>query len=249
MESSDLYKFLSFEKFVDMIQSQSLYFVNPSLWEDPRELWGVECFIAKTPAGETKNFLICARAKHFAQSWTEIDESDSMWRIYAKKTSDVRISISKQNLEKISNVAYRKIIYRRDIKKYVEKLKNNTEGLEKAFCVKTTFFEHEKEVRLIYQEPQDIDPTAAILRSLPDLIKQRTIHANRDLARRQIFDTAGFGQNQPRSKKISFAHVENFIKSVMASPFAKDWEVEMLKTYCQERGLNFLGKSKHYTMD
>lgn len=37
MSKQSLYRFLSFESFVDIIQSKSLKLIQPKLWEDPYE--------------------------------------------------------------------------------------------------------------------------------------------------------------------------------------------------------------------
>ena len=48
--------------------------------------------------------------------------------------------------------------------------------------------------------------------------------------------------------KIDFSHINNFIKTVLVSPFAPDWYVETVKMFCESNDIVFIGKSKLYDL-
>lgn len=246
----NLYKFISFEKFVDMIQRQELHFVHPSKWDDPKELWGVECLINSIDDVEAKNRLIFAYGCHFAQSWTKISETDALWRIYVDKSSSVRICIRSENVMKLDNVVVREVKYVADIKGYASKLNQDIDGLEKSFTVKTNFFRHEEEYRLIYQINKTYKEMAdAFLVAMPDILKEkREVEACKTSARRDMYDIIRKKHHVDAFHKVSFAGIGKFIESVMISPHAHDWEISMVKTFCCKYGLQFIGKSNCYSI-
>lgn len=51
-----------------------------------------------------------------------------------------------------------------------------------------------------------------------------------------------------KSIKISFSHIKNFIKTVLVLPFAPEWYVETVETFCRANDIIFLGKSKLYDL-
>ena len=58
-----LYRYISFETFVGMIQSKSLTFVLPELWDDPKE---------------------CVSFKHYVKQQDNIYEKLMLWSVYYK---------------------------------------------------------------------------------------------------------------------------------------------------------------------
>ena len=77
-----LYRILSFERVVQLFESENLYFSHPSKWEDPYEN-AVEHAALKST---------------YAQCWCSKGVSDAMWRIYSPEKIGVRIKIKKNAL-------------------------------------------------------------------------------------------------------------------------------------------------------
>lgn len=81
-ENPYLYRILSFERVVQILESGNLYFSHPSKWDDP-----YENAIEKS-----------ALKSMYAQCWCSKGVSDAMWRIYSPKKIGVRIKIRKDAL-------------------------------------------------------------------------------------------------------------------------------------------------------
>lgn len=65
-----------------MVQTKSLNFVLPIVWDDPYENRYLELLI-ETLDSTAKNIAAIYENICFAQSWSYLDESDVMWRIYS----------------------------------------------------------------------------------------------------------------------------------------------------------------------
>jgi hypothetical protein len=225
MES--IYRFVSFESFVDIIQRKSLAFVSPSKWEDP-----YESFIFKAirtdeghmkvvemlkELGQDTHIAIFDNFEHIVkgQCWTKLPESDALWRIYSYDNMAVRIEVDIENAEKLKNVKLYEVNYHKklDLEKEMEQILSedkNSISLFKAFCNKRDSFEHEKEIRLL----ADIETP-----------------------------------NSDSIEYISFKEIEGFIKSVMLHPLAPNWFNDTLKEFCKINNLQYIGKSELYTFN
>lgn len=116
-----LYKYMSFEKFIDLIENKRLYLTHLPLQDDVYEGVAANKFIEyldNKSEQECKNNNISEeynkvdketndsiikkmKNSRYAQSWTNNTlESDAMWRIYSINKSGVRIKISKEIIKK-----------------------------------------------------------------------------------------------------------------------------------------------------
>lgn len=75
-EPKKLYRIMEFSKVVQIFENRSLYFANPSSWDDPYE----------------KRMKHPCEHELFAQCWSTLGRSDAMWRIYSKNGLGVRIA-------------------------------------------------------------------------------------------------------------------------------------------------------------
>ena len=97
-----LYRFVSIETFLDIILNQHLVFVHPSLWDDPYE----EVLINNIWKNiDNENYVLLMLTyilshNFYAQSWTSLDESDALWRIYSHNNT----SINQSNMLKILKI-------------------------------------------------------------------------------------------------------------------------------------------------
>lgn len=172
-----LYRFMSFEQFVDLVENEKLILVNPELWEDPYEsflftkLKTLDGFKELVSAFETLNIenipvkmssIFAANNTTYAQSWSILPESDALWRIYDTNKSAVRIKVKFDKFQKLKEDNKNYLSY--SIIEYVNEINciNQTEQLYKddnnfksakivyPFCVKRHAFAHEMEFRLFY---------------------------------------------------------------------------------------------------
>lgn len=77
-----LYRYVSFERAVDIFENKRLFFARPSSWQDPYEVQLVH---------RGSDML-------FAQCWCQTAVSDAMWRLYCPDEKGVRIGTTKQKL-------------------------------------------------------------------------------------------------------------------------------------------------------
>lgn len=102
-----LYKYITFEQFVDLVETEELYLTNITCWEDCYEGHEIDKFREymlkdkKVNHGDKKLETLNQVKKkcYYAQSWTKAsDESDAMWRIYSQQKTGVRIKIKTSDI-------------------------------------------------------------------------------------------------------------------------------------------------------
>lgn len=169
-DSMSIYKYISFEQFVDLIENEQLYLTNVTLWDDKYEEVNIYELLNKimpkyiqdsfSKDKESMNSLIQDSKKInktiYAQSWSiKSKESDAMWKIYSPNKTGVRISIEigkifEQIKKKYKNVKKYKINYHKNDKDKIDNL--NKDGKNESYELsvlnyKREAFEHEEEYR------------------------------------------------------------------------------------------------------
>lgn len=161
----NLYRTLDFSRVVQIFEKKELYFVNPSVWEDPCE----------ERIKHSKNHAL------FAQCWCERGVSDAMWRIYSQNGMGVRISTTKEKLEaalkglakeKKYKYRVRKVVYKtqKEFEKEAVKITNElSTGFDVSRAVdmlymKRDAFSHESEWRatLFFPDEKEIGGKKAV---------------------------------------------------------------------------------------
>jgi hypothetical protein len=150
----NLYRIVSFDRAVQLLKSNELYFAHPSEWDDPYE-----------QGLQHKN-------SHdiFAQCWCRKAQSDAMWRIYSPHGVGVRIGTTRKRLRdalakakeeqgiwfKIQSVQY---LYQEELQ---FKLRDSAKALQAEYSLVTAVaplflkrnaFSHEAEVRAVIHVP------------------------------------------------------------------------------------------------
>jgi hypothetical protein len=145
-----LYRIVSFDRLVEMLQSDELYFAHPSSWEDPYE--------THLQHKDSPNV--------FGQCWCKRAVSDAMWRIYSPNHLGVRIRTTRHRLKQAMTEAARSqsIEWRIQDVKYLPppKLRHELESIADMLwqrnSIQDTFaplflkrdaFQHEDEVRVV----------------------------------------------------------------------------------------------------
>lgn len=89
-----LYRFTTLDKFIEILNSNSFTFINPSLWTDPYEKFYLERdFIIN------KEILkLPAKDKVFAVCFSGTISSEAYWKVYAPKEDGVRVTFDTKKL-------------------------------------------------------------------------------------------------------------------------------------------------------
>lgn len=171
-ESFDLvmYKYIRLEYVLNMLETRKLRFDNIKKWEDVYENFvDKEDIILLNSKRETISSLAC-----YGQSWTTLEESDAMWRIYSPTRQAVRVSSTYPLIRRVfwawnknhkDNLIIPTIDYvfyagEDEINKW---LLSNTpinhwaflELQDEGLFIKRLEFEHEREVRVVFSSYKD----------------------------------------------------------------------------------------------
>ena len=114
-----LYRIISLETFLDIIVNKRERYVRPATWEDTFEgyLFSklknsadrkriVEYWYHEVCSNNCQNVIInmmhLDSSKYvYGQCWSELSESDALWRIYSYGNHSIQIQTSKEDLEKL----------------------------------------------------------------------------------------------------------------------------------------------------
>jgi len=252
---SKIYRYISFHSFVDTIQRRKLTFIHPSLWDDPFELYFLQQEIKSQIIKSNGNFSDALGAilqyivsnKTYAQAWTSLNESDSLWRIYSHGGTSVRISTDRNKISLLDDVKIFDVKY---VKRYKPTITNNKDFIE-LIGTKREAFSHEKEVRLVkYNKFSDMDDANKHITAFLALNGMDKYFDNIEIEniKEKVEELVKkINQNiQTKIQYIRFETVDNFIESVMLNPFAPDWFDDTLQFFCKKNNLKYLGRSKLY---
>ena len=268
-----IFRFTSFEQLVDIMQRKALAFVLPFLWDDPFEGYIVK--ILKDGDGlqrvrdvldmleyqpGTKVLLLSlfgvASKLYHGQSWTQLSESDALWRIYSHNNFAIRLEIKESNIALLDGVKAYMVNYV-DSLDLTEEIKsipveghpvNITTHTHKIFTTKRSAFSHEKEVRLLADNKESILNKENMLPVLRGIIDDNggVIVTNNQWLNYYKAVSGDILDKIPAVKYISFNHIPNFVESVMLHPLAPTWFDDTLATFCEKNCINYLGRSKLY---
>ena len=169
-----LYRFMSFQSFSDMIQRNALCFVKPELWEDPYEAFFFKKF--HTPVGKVEIMKLTSGFENsdfclfiieqfertfYAQSWTSCEESDALWKIYSFGNFGIRIKVLESNIKGLDEVDIMDVDYvkKHDLDEEIRRIgiKNGQTMCREIYRLKRMAFQHEEEVRLVYQLKEGVN--------------------------------------------------------------------------------------------
>jgi len=167
-----IYRVTTVERLFEWFETGQNVLVRPALWDDPFENFVLSAR-ATIPSGETVRFGY--KDQLYGQCWTLHDETDAMWRIYAPDKNGVRVQSTIAQLvgalytaREVQHPAISCFIGRVDYERQDRLLKRlsdvanleatafDSSGREqaKSLLFKRWAFRHEREVRLIYFNPQ-----------------------------------------------------------------------------------------------
>ncbi len=255
-----IYRYISFESFIDLVLRKNLTFVHPSLLEDPYELYFFhersKNVIEKSNGRLNYTFgtiltNIIAN-KLYIQSWTSLEESDALWRIYSHKGTSVRISTDREKIDLLDDVRIIDVNYVKNYEHAIEETVREKKDVIEYVGMKRDAFYHEQEVRLVkhyrFSSDEDTEKDVVAFLALNGLYDKYFENIEIDNLKEEIDKLAKrINQNIPvKTQYVCFEKIENFIESVTLNPFAPEWVNETLKIFCKKNDLEFLGKSKLY---
>lgn len=261
-----IYRFTSMGRFIELVNTQALSLVLPAIWPDPYEgflftavasnqgIRKVEQALQEIAPdrgayGAQVALLTAFRYARYGQCWSQCPENDAFWKTYK-----VRIEINRADVSALPGIGAYDVRYIDyfDLEDELKSLFSYPDERsifihsEKALLQKRNEFSHEQEVRL-----------------LTDIIRDNVVSKNPPLLelalkfeRGEINDEEFIGEQSqlsriqkqiPKIMEVSFSHASSFIRSVMMGPFATKEEEKKISRFCEERGLNYLGRSEMYT--
>ena len=241
-----------------MITRKKLTFVHPSLWDDPYELRYLHQEIEskfKKSTGKMDTEVLGAILEYvianklYAQSWTSLEESDALWRVYSHNSTSLRIAAEREKVKLLKDVEIIEVDYVDSYEETVSK-KKDFYGL---IGTKRKAFSHENEVRLVkhykYSSTDDAEEHIKAFLTLSGSTKKfiETVEIDKigeevsKLVKKTNFNI------QEKIEYVDFDGIDGFIDSVMLNPFAPEWLNETLKLFCENNGLRYLGKSTLYS--
>jgi len=206
-----IYRIFNIDHFEDTLLQDRITLVRPKLWEDPFENFLYNYY--KNKFNDNNKAMRWYGSELFAQCWTLRNESDAMWRIYSsdKKGIKVKTTIRKLfdcllKIDSRSNFAtcfIGKVEYlkQNDLVQTLSNpnlIRNNLSSdtahhRASALLIKRREFDHEKEIRLIFERRDKIDIRNNNLIDIP-------------ISYNDLFESISL---DPRLKKDEFMHQKN----------------------------------------
>ena len=245
-DENPLWRYTNFEVFVNLLDTESLYFTRADKFEDPYEGFIpqsiMEAYKHSLKRVTPEVFVEAIMKQHEASRkyvmcncWHQnVVESMAMWEKYHMRNSGVAI---KTNMEKMKNsltseysIYIGKIEYiyeNTDEEQYMKNFLQSKIPLAKKLTYFPYFrkrkeYEHEQEVRLIV----DIDPFVM------DALNNQTVEAVDTFLETGLPEICDIGM--PFN-----IDVNTLIDEVIVSPYAKDWITKTLRSVVQKFGFNF----------
>ena len=241
-----LWRYTNFEVFVNLLDTEALYFTRADKFEDP-----YEGFIPQSIMDAYKQSLKRVTPAEFVEAimkrhetsrkyvmcncWhRNVVESMAMWEKYHMRNSGVAI---KTTMEKMKNsllseysIYIGKIEYiygNTDDDQYMQNFLQSDIPLAKKLTYFPYFrkrkeYEHEQEVRLIV----DIDSFVM------DALNNQTVETVDTFLETGLPDICDIGM-------LFNIDVSTLVDEVIVSPYAKDWITETLRSVVQKFGFNF----------
>ncbi len=243
-----LHRILNVDHFMEMIRNKELHFVRPQVWQDEYE--GLVFQLIKTPAGSRHvldliksipgkqmigdlfySLALKFEKRFFCQSWTYSPISKKMWEDYSHEGQAVGFEINQSDVNLLDRVTTMNIKYH--FNEYINI--NNELGRilsaenqidwQEAFRVKRKRYEHEKEVRLVYDKHE------------LSLENGGNLDPNLEMILDQCFEPGV--HRHPNYIKINYSKISNFIKVAYPHPKMNTKDKISLKDFCRRNGIKF----------
>ncbi len=245
-DEDTLWRYTNFEVFVNLLDTESLFFTRADKFEDPYEGFIpqsiMDAYIQYFNSITTENMVEkiireneASRKYVMCNCWHKnVVESMAMWEKYHMRNSGVAIKTTMQNMKNsllseysiyIGKIEY--IYENSDDKQHMQNFLQSNIPLAKKLTYFPYFrkrkeYEHEQEVRLIV----DIDPF------IKDALNNYKVENLDSFLKTGLPDICDIGM-------LFNIDVNTLIDEVIVSPYAKDWVTETLRSVVQKFGFNF----------
>ena len=253
-----LFRYISFETFVGLVQKKALTFVSPTVWDDPKESDPFFQLLGKIEDKNLRIMLYAIYQKTFCQCWSKAVESDAMWRIYAYGNRAIQIKVPEKNLQLLPNVDLIPVVYS-DKFDFDLDSKGHKDSFLRSLAIKRRAFQHEKEVRLInfYHFTDEDDAIKHVKATLAihdhpqmvEIIESLYPGLSMEEQVEKLTTLVNAGNNRKTTIDIPFVDIPNFIQGVKVHPLAPNWYVDIVGEYCKRNDIPFDGKSTLYSDD
>lgn len=242
----DLYRYMPFEYFVDMVLNKELAFVDPvRCWPDKCE--GFLYSLMKNEDGQElikkeieklgidNGMDVSELAKVIKEwkdphmrlmSWTQNGDSINMWNAYSYNSKAIMIKVSEENIYKIKYKLHTSVseldmpVFMQEMV-YVHELNIDEVLIEtmkkKGLFYFTSIFKYKRD---IYEYEKEIRATVVVTRD-----------------------------SEKKVLRLSYEHIPDFIETVKVHPDADEGFVEIVQRFCDRSGIPFSGKSKLHEFD
>lgn len=267
MENEYIYKYMTFEQFVDLIENKRLYLTRIDLWEDCWEgiyykrlleyvlntLKALPKVKREAMQGNIEQELVLTKKRIYGQSWTLLDkESDAMWRIYSQQKTGIRIKIKLENVKKcieemILLEPYRSIVEDKEVNhKEISYKEPNYEDYKIKESTKLNSFTFDSE--LLYFKRKEFEHEKEYRFSVGlDRIKMLYLGTKENnMGERSLFQEVV--EKIKTEKVIYYSIPNNYIEEIFLDPRATNYFEETFNMYCKNRKLSNYSKSKLYTI-
>lgn len=164
-----IYRTYNRARFETLLATNTDSLIRPSKWDDPFENFLLARSIVTAANGIPVSLESLAN-DWYGQCWTITEESDAIWRIYSPKKNAIRVAARLGDLlDGLASVAVHpslqafvgRVLYwtEADIQNHVSNLTftklalgGTNDGFAELLCIKREAFEHEREVRLLFND-------------------------------------------------------------------------------------------------
>lgn len=223
----NLYRYMSYEKFIDMLESKSLCFVYPpEFWKDSYEGFlfkamqtqkGQETILKLLKSDMHRTFIKALLENNELKvirytCWTQSNDAMVLWSSYSESNQAIMIATTSGHLEKLSingeHVHLMPITYVKSlrIEDEIGILQHLKLFLPNIFRIKRQIFDYENEVRA-------------------------HIYCGKDVGEKELF-------------RVPIPQLSDFIEGVLVHPRSDEVYVEKIKLICEAYNIRFLGQSK-----
>ena len=173
----ELYRYMPFEVFIDIVINQKLTLLSPAKWEDSYEGWFLKELSKSEKIGEQISQIINSIC---GQCWSKNGDHIPLWSIYSYNNKSIMIKTTLQDLEGLEGVYCREMDYSKGAEISVDELtafvmNPSPENMLIPFTKKRDGFIHENEYRIFAFS--DCKPTIDIpIPNINEFIKGVMVH-------------------------------------------------------------------------
>lgn len=234
-----IWRYLSLDKFIDLLISKSIKFTLASIASDKNELkWILQSLknLSKNEFEKAQNYLNVYRNSIYISCWTmKEDESNLFWNNYLDSNNQgvaikTKVGKFKKSLIWHSGYSCKIVDYRNEF--YHEELQNP----DVAIFTKNTAYKDESEIRFrvsnfeSFFEEKDFEDS--------NIMNEKFLRYNNIIKTEKSKDVLEFNVN-----------LETLIEEIKISPYCSKWQEENIKRLIKDYQINLIDKITKSTIN